>query len=93
MKLPSEYLITFLLSFPLYSTFQNSTHFWRTIHTEGMGKIVTNIFETNYCTWYRKEKCSFLGFGIIIFSYDIERYVSNGQAYDNILVKKDWKEI
>jgi hypothetical protein len=35
------------------------------IHTEGMCKILMNIFETNYCRWYCRQ--IFLGLGIITF--------------------------
>jgi hypothetical protein len=32
----------------------------------------------------------FLGLGIIILSYDIQRSVSNDEAYDNLSGKTDW---
>jgi hypothetical protein len=34
-----------------------------------------------------------LGFGImklIMFFYDIQKYVSNGQAYDKLMGNKEW---
>jgi hypothetical protein len=36
------------------------------------------------------EKQIFLGLGRIIFSCNIQRYVSNDQAYDNLSGNKDW---
>jgi hypothetical protein len=33
-----------------------------------------------------------LGLGIIIFSYDTQRYVSNDKAYDEHSCNKDWYE-
>jgi hypothetical protein len=32
----------------------------------------------------------FLGLGIVIISYGIQRYVSNDQAYDKLSGKEDW---
>jgi hypothetical protein len=57
------------------------------IHTERMGKILKNIFEINYNRCYCKD--IFLDLEITIFSDDIQRYVSNDQAYDNLFDKKD----
>jgi hypothetical protein len=53
-----------------------------------MGRILTNIFKTNYCRWYCKDM--FFSLGIILSSYDVQQYVSNDRAYDKLSDKKDW---
>jgi hypothetical protein len=30
------------------------------LYSEGMGKILSNIYETNHCRWYCKDKCSWV---------------------------------
>jgi hypothetical protein len=59
--------------------------------TEGVGKILTNIFETNYCRCYYKHNF-FLFLGITIFPHNIQRYVGlwNTQTYNKLPGKKDW---
>jgi hypothetical protein len=52
------------------------------IHTEGMGKILKNIFETNYYRWYCNSSDN--------FSYFIQRYVLNDKTYEKLSWKKDW---
>jgi hypothetical protein len=43
--------------------------------------------ENHCCRWYCKKNV--LGFRDNIFSYDIQRYGSNDQAYDKLSAKKD----
>jgi hypothetical protein len=55
------------------------------IQTEKMGKILTDIFETNDTV-----KTNVLGFRNNNFSYDIQLYISNDQVItDNLLAKKE----
>jgi hypothetical protein len=52
------------------------------IHTEGMGKIRRNIFETNYLD--DAAKTNVLGFRNSNFSYGIQRYLFNDHTYDKL---------